>query len=126
MNRGWAGFGHEDWCRAGQITIGILDEDLTADLGPEYLPVGGRRIGGLADDLGIARIDRNLTAVGQEIKDPYGSARARTRLQSDDAHNRPHDGGHDDHNAHPDHIPGCLPRELLPQRLPIPAHRHRA
>ncbi|MBR4656690.1 MAG: recombinase family protein [Oscillospiraceae bacterium] len=69
MNRAWAGFDFEDYYRAAQIVMGILDEDLTVDLGSEYLPEAGRRIGGLVDDHGIAQIARDLTAAEQEIKD---------------------------------------------------------
>lgn len=69
MNRSWAGFDYEDYYRASQIAMGILDEELTADLGSEYLPEGGHRIGGLVDDHGIAQITRDLTAAEQEIKD---------------------------------------------------------
>ena len=69
MNRSWAGFDFEDYYRAGQIVMGILDEDLEVDLASEYLPEGGRRIGGLVDDHGIAQIARDLTAAEQEIKD---------------------------------------------------------
>ena len=69
MNRSWAGFDFEDYYRASQITMGLLDEALEADLESEYLPEGGRRIGGLVDDHGIAQIARDLTAAEQEIKD---------------------------------------------------------
>lgn len=69
MNRSWAGFDYEDYYRASQIAMGMLDEELTADLGSEYLPEGGHRIGGLVDDHGIAQIARDLTAAEQEIKD---------------------------------------------------------
>jgi len=69
MNRAWAGFDFEDYYRASQIAMGMLEEDLEADLGSEYLPESGRRIGGLVDDHGIAQIARNLTAAEQEIKD---------------------------------------------------------
>ena len=69
MNKSWAGFDFEDYYRASQITMGLLDEDLEADLETEYLPEGGRRIGGLVDDHGIAQIARDLTAAEQEIKD---------------------------------------------------------
>ena len=69
MNRAWAGFDFEDYYRAAQIVMGILDEDLAVDLGSEYLPEAGRRIGGLVDDHGIAQIARDLTAAEQEIKD---------------------------------------------------------
>ena len=69
MNRAWAGFDYEDYYRASQIAMGMLDEDLTVDLGSEYLPEAGKRIGGLVDDHGIAQIARDLTAAEQEIKD---------------------------------------------------------
>ena len=69
MNRSWAGFDYEDYYRASQIAMGILDEELDADLEKEYLPEGGHRIGGLVDDHGIAQIARDLTAAEQEIKD---------------------------------------------------------
>ena len=68
MNRSWAGFDYEDYYRASQIAMGLLDEELDADLGKEYLPEGGHRIGGLVDDHGIAQIARDLTAAEQEIK----------------------------------------------------------
>ena len=69
MNRAWAGFDFEDYYRAGQIAMGMIDEDLETDLETEYLPEGGHRIGGLMDDHGIAQIARDLTAAEQEIKD---------------------------------------------------------
>jgi len=69
MNRAWAGFDYEDYYRAGQITMGIIDDELETDLGAEYLPEGGRRISGLVDDHGIAQIARDLTAAEREIKD---------------------------------------------------------
>lgn len=69
MNRAWAGFDFEDYYRASQIAMGMLDEELEADLGSEYLPEAGHRIGGLVDDHGIAQIARDLTAAEQEIKD---------------------------------------------------------
>lgn len=69
MNRAWAGFDFEDYYRAAQIVMGLLDEDLSVDLGSEYLPEAGKRIGGLVDDHGIAQIARDLTAAEQEIKD---------------------------------------------------------
>lgn len=69
MNRTWGGFDFEDYYRAGQIAMGMLDEELEADLEREYLPESGRRIGGLVDDHGIAQIARDLTAAEQEIKD---------------------------------------------------------
>ena len=56
MNRSWAGFDFEDYYRAGQIAMGILDEDLEVDLETEYLPEAGRKLGGLVDDHGISRI----------------------------------------------------------------------
>ena len=69
MNRTWAGFDYEDYYRASRIAMGLLDEDLCRDLGSEYLPEAGRRVGGLVDDHGIAQIARDLTAAEQEIKD---------------------------------------------------------
>ncbi len=69
MNRSWAGFDYEDYYRASQIAMGLLDEELDANLEKEYLPEGGHRIGGLVDDHGIAQIARDLTAAEQEIKD---------------------------------------------------------
>ena len=69
MNRTWAGFDYEDYYRAGQIAMGILDEDLSVDLETEYLPEAGKRIEGLVDDHGIAQIARDLTEAEQEIKD---------------------------------------------------------
>lgn len=69
MNRSWAGFDFEDYYRAGQIAMGLLDEDLEVDLETEYLPEAGRKIGGLVDDHGIAQIARDLTAAEQKIKD---------------------------------------------------------
>ena len=69
MNRSWAGFDYEDYYRASRIAMGLLDEDLEVDLGSEYLPEAGRKIGGLVDDHGIAQIARDLTAAEQEIKD---------------------------------------------------------
>lgn len=69
MNRTWAGFDYEDYYRAGQIAMGMLDGTLEVDLDSEYLPEAGRRIGGLMDDHGIAQIARDLTAAEQEIKD---------------------------------------------------------
>ncbi|MBQ3426189.1 MAG: recombinase family protein [Clostridia bacterium] len=82
MNRSWAGFDFEDYYRAGQICMGLLDEELETDLGAEYLPEAGRRIGGLVDDHGIAQIARDLTAAEQEIKDELEGKAA------DDAENR--------------------------------------
>ncbi len=69
MNRSWAGFDYEDYYRAAQIAMGLLDEEIEADLEKEYLPENGRRIGGLMDDHGIAQIARDLSAAEQEIKD---------------------------------------------------------
>ncbi len=69
MNRAWAGFDFEDYYRASQIAMGMLDDELDADLESEYLPEGGRKIGGLVDDHGIAQIARDLTVAEQEIKD---------------------------------------------------------
>ena len=69
MNRSWAGFDYEDYYRASQIAMGLLDDNLEVDIENEYLPENGRRIGGLVDDHGIAQIARDLTAAEKEIKD---------------------------------------------------------
>ena len=69
VNRTWAGFDSEDYYRASQIAMGLLDEKLEADLGKEYLPEGGHRIGGLVDDHGISQIAREYTKAEQEMKD---------------------------------------------------------
>lgn len=69
MNRSWAGFDLEDYRRASQIAMGILEENLEMDLEKTYLPEGGQKIGGLMDDHGIAQIARDLTEAEQEIKD---------------------------------------------------------
>ncbi|MBR0365311.1 MAG: recombinase family protein, partial [Clostridia bacterium] len=69
MNRAWAGFDFEDYYRAGQIAMGLLEDELETDIGSEYLPEGGKRIGSMVDDHGIAQIARDLTAAEREIKD---------------------------------------------------------
>lgn len=69
VNRTWAGFDSEDYFRASQIAMGLLDEELKVDLEKEYLPEGGRRIGGLVDDHGISQIAREYTKAEQEMKD---------------------------------------------------------
>lgn len=69
MNRSWAGFDAEDYYRASQIAMGLLNEDLEDDLENEYLPDGGHRLAGLIDDHGISQIARELTEVEQKIKD---------------------------------------------------------
>ena len=69
MNRSWAGYDSEDYYRASQIAMGLLDEELEANLEKEFLPEAGRRIGGLVDDHGISQIARNLSQAEQEIKD---------------------------------------------------------
>ena len=69
VNRNWAGFDSEDYFRASQIAMGLLDEELKVDLGKEYLPEGGHRIGGLVDDHGISQIAREYTKAEQEMKD---------------------------------------------------------
>ena len=81
MNRSWAGFDYEDYYRAGQIAMGILDDDLDVDLNSEYLPEAGRKIGGLVDDHGIAQIARDLTEAEQEIKDEL-EGKAEEELES--------------------------------------------
>ena len=62
MNRAWAGFDYEDYYRASQIAMGILDSEPDVDLEKEYLPEGGRRLDCLVDDHGISQIARDLTA----------------------------------------------------------------
>lgn len=69
MNLTWAGFDYEDYYRASQIAMGMLDEELETDISDEYLPEAGHKIGGLVDDHGIAQIARELTQAEQEIKD---------------------------------------------------------
>lgn len=69
MNRSWAGFDTEDYYRASQIAMGLLDEDLEDDLENEYLPDGGHRLAGLIDDHGISQIARELTEAEQQIRD---------------------------------------------------------
>ena len=69
MNCHWAGFDSEDYYRASQTAMGLLDGELEADLGKEYLPEGGRRFGGLVDDHGISRIAREYTQAEKEVKD---------------------------------------------------------
>ena len=69
MNRSWAGFDAEDYYRASQIAMGLLDEELETDLENEYLPDSGHRIGCMIDDHGISQIARELTEAEQKIKD---------------------------------------------------------
>lgn len=69
MNRSWAGFDTEDYYRASQIAMGLLDEELEDDLENEYLPDGGHRLAGLIDDHGISQIARELTEAEQQIRD---------------------------------------------------------
>ena len=68
MNRSWAGFDAEDYYRASQIAMGLMDGELEANLENEFLPESGHRMGGLMDDHGIAQIARELTAAEQEMK----------------------------------------------------------
>ena len=69
MNRSWAGFEAEDYYRAAQIAMGLLDEELDDDLDNEFLPDAGHKVNGLMDDHGISRIARELTEAEQRIKD---------------------------------------------------------
>ena len=69
MNRAWAGFDAEDYYRASQIAMGLLDEELRADLESEHLPEAGRRVKGIVDDHGISRIAREFTAAEQEVRE---------------------------------------------------------
>lgn len=81
MNRSWAGFDAEDYYRASQIAMGLLDEKLESNLENEYLPDSGHRIG-LLDDHGISQIARELTEAEQKIKDELnGKNRNETDLQ---------------------------------------------
>ena len=79
MNRSWAGFETEDYYRASQIAMGLLDDKLEVDLGSELLPEAGRRVGGLVDDQGIAQIARELSKAEQEIKDELEGRTAEDR-----------------------------------------------
>ena len=67
MNCHWAGYDSEDYYRASQITMGLLNEKL--DLEKAYLPERGHRLRGLVDDHGISKIAREYTKAEQEIKD---------------------------------------------------------
>lgn len=69
MNRSWAGFDVEDYYRASQIAMGLLDAELDDNLDNEYLPDGGHRLAGMIDDHGISQIARELTEAEQKIKD---------------------------------------------------------
>ena len=69
LNRNWAGFEADDYYRASQIAMKLIDGQLEADLENEYLPEKGRRMRGLMDDHGIAQIARELSAAEQEMKD---------------------------------------------------------
>ena len=69
LNRRWAGFESEDYFRASQIAMGLLDGKLKVDLEKEYLPEAGRRLGALVDDHGISRIDREFTEAEKEVRD---------------------------------------------------------
>ena len=82
MNRSWAGFDAEDYYRAAQIAMGLLDEELDDDLDNEFLPDGGHRLEGLIDDHGISRIARELTEAEQRVKDELeGIDRSRQELE---------------------------------------------
>ncbi len=82
MNRSWAGFDAEDYYRASQIAMGLLDEELETDLENEYLPDSGHRIGCMIDDHGISQIARELTEAEQKIKDELnGNYRNEAELQ---------------------------------------------
>lgn len=82
MNRSWAGFDAEDYYRAAQIAMGLLDEELDDDLEHEFLLDGGHRLEGLIDDHGISRIARELTEAEQRIKDELnGIDRSKQELE---------------------------------------------
>ena len=69
LNRAWGGFEPDDYYRASQIAMGLIDGKLTADLEKEYLPEAGKRMRGPMDDHGIAQIARQLSTAEQEMKD---------------------------------------------------------
>ncbi len=82
MNRSWAGFDAEDYYRAAQIAMGLLDEELDDDLDKELLPDAGHRVEGLLDDHGISRIARELTEAEQRAKDELeGIDRSKQELE---------------------------------------------
>ena len=82
MNRSWAGFDTEDYYRAAQIAMGLLDDELDDDLDKEYLPDSGHRLAGLMDDHGISRIARELTEAEQRVKDELdGIDRSKQELE---------------------------------------------
>ena len=82
MNRSWAGFDAEDYYRAAQIAMGLLDEELDDDLDNEFLPDAGHRVNGLMDDHGISRIARELTEAEQRVKDELdGIDRSKQELE---------------------------------------------
>ena len=82
MNRSWAGFDAEDYYRAAQIAMGLLDEELDDNLDNEFLPDGGHRLEGLIDDHGISRIARELTEAEQRVKDELdGIDRSKQELE---------------------------------------------
>ena len=83
MNRNWAGFDYDDYYRASQITMGLLDETLEVDLSSEHLPEAGRRSPGLIDDHGIAQIARELSEAEHAIKDELEGKSQETAEESD-------------------------------------------
>ncbi|MBQ6563824.1 MAG: recombinase family protein, partial [Clostridia bacterium] len=83
MNRSWAGFDAEDYYRASQIAMGLLDGELEANLEQEFLPESGHRMGGLMDDHGIAQIARDLTAAEQEMKNELEGKKKDAEGESD-------------------------------------------
>ena len=68
MNRSWGGFDTEDYFRASQIAMGLLDEELDADLDNEQLPESGHRIKGTMDDNGVQRVARELSEEEKKMK----------------------------------------------------------
>lgn len=82
MNRSWAGFDAEDYYRAAQIAMGLLDEELDDDLENTFIPDGGRRVAGLIDDHGISQIARDLTEAEHKIKEELeGTDRSQQELE---------------------------------------------
>lgn len=68
VNRGWAGFELDEYYRVSSIVMGLEEGELNADLENEHLPDGGYKVTGLADDNGIQRIARELSAIEKKYK----------------------------------------------------------
>ena len=68
LNLKWAGYEAEDYIKASQIAMGVIEGELTEDLENEYLPEKGMRVGRMIDDHGISKIERELTEAEKKIK----------------------------------------------------------